>query len=202
MKRAAWVFAGALLLARPAARAEVCAPERQALLLGPLPQGSGPSDLGDVPAPCPANEIGGRIWGSLLIDEPDFYGAIAAGATLRGRYRVTHRWSLLGALDAVTWRMPVNAVVSSSRLDAGPATLGAQRAFLGSGRTVAAGYARVLLPLDTGRRHGVATGVELGASVARALGERWRVNGSLGLPATLVVVDGQSHGRLAPAALV
>jgi hypothetical protein len=194
---AAWcLFVALLLLAAPA----VAQPCGDLLGAGPLLSAPGSADFGQIPEACPGSDLFLRLRGELLADKPDFYGVITAGATLRARYRLGDSWTVTAALDPATWRLPINAVVSSSAVDFGPGTLGAQRSFLWS-RTALAVYGRVLLPFDTARHYGTRWGAELGVSAARRTSARTAVRAGLTLPATLVVVD-RGNGLFLPGALL
>jgi hypothetical protein len=106
------------------------------------------------------------------------------------------------AFDPATWRYPINAVVASSGVGVGPATLGVHRTFtFGWQRTVLTPYARLLLPLDTARHYGSRWGGELGASASRRLGARWGLRGGLGFPSTLVSLGGRGRLALSSSAL-
>ena len=89
------------------------------------------------------------------------------------------------------------------RVDArfGPATIGYHLVLHVTGRTSIAGYARVLLPIDTARQDGLETGLELGGAGRALFGRRWAVDGGLSLAGPLEVTGGVSHGSLVPAAL-
>lgn len=162
---------------------------------GPLIAGPGPADFGQVPEACPGRDLGLRLRGELLANPADFYGVITAGATLRARWSFWQRWYVSAALDPATWRMPINAVVSSTGVGVGPGTLGLHRQFLWR-RLALTPYARVLLPIDTARRHGARHGAELGGAASRRVRKRWNVHGGLAFPATLVVIGGTGHGQV------
>jgi hypothetical protein len=187
--------------AAPTARAQTCAAD-DALGAGAPLAAPGPADFGQTPEACPAsNDLGLRVRGELLIDTDDFYGTVAAGATLRGRFQLGRRWFFSAAIDPATWRFAANAVVDSSAVGVGPATLAAHRLFAWPGDTAAALYARLLLPLDSARHQSTLAGSELGASAARRLRLPIALQGGLSLPMTLAFVGGRTHPRLVPQAL-
>jgi hypothetical protein len=62
-------------------------------------------------------------------------------------------------------------------------------------------YARVLLPLDSARQNGVATGLELGSSLRMPAGARWVIDGGVALTAPAKITGGQTHLSFEPAAL-
>lgn len=193
--------AGAVVLLLLAAVAEAHAQPCDALVdAGPLMSAPGPADLGQIPEACPGRELSLRLRGELLANPADFYGVITVGSTLRARWSFRQRWYVSAALDPVTWRMPINAVVSSSGAGFGPATLGLHRQFAWT-RTSLTPYVRWLVPIDTARRYGARHGAELGVAAARRIRERWSVRGGLGLPATLVVIEGTGHGAFHTSAL-
>jgi hypothetical protein len=206
-RTAAAVGLGLLLAAgaAPSARAAAC-PEAWSAAAGPLPAGGGPADFGAVPEACPASEIALRARGVLLVasSAPDFFGAVAAGAMLRARHAVGERTWISLALDAVTFRYVVNAVVKSSGLALGPPTVGIYRALGHRDDLALAIYGRALLPFDTARQEGVETGGEAGVAARFAAGPGARVGleGGLALAVPVDVVGGQAHPALRPAALV
>lgn len=173
---------------------------RDAIDAGPLVAGPGPADFAQVSEACPGSEIGLRLRGELLIDRPDFHGLVTVGATLRGRLRLSPSWWVSAAVDPATWRFAANAVVESSGIGVGPATVAVHRGFLGA-RTAAALDARLLLPLDTARRYGTRWGAELGGSLAHSLAPRWSIRGGLSAPVLLTTVGGVGHVVFAPGAL-
>jgi hypothetical protein len=187
-----------VLLARPSpASAQPCA---RLVDQGPLIAGPGSSDFGQVAEACPGDDLFLRLRGELAIDKPDFYGAITAGATLRGRYQLSDRWWFSASLDPATWRMPINAVVSSSGVGFGPGTVGAHRSFAWA-RTALSIDAQALLPFDTARHYGARWGLEAGAALARQVRRRGSLHLGLTVPATLVALGGRGHASLSPGLL-
>jgi hypothetical protein len=185
-----------LLLAAPAA-AQPCLEEPAS---GPLLAGPGAADFGQVPETCPATALDLRQRGELLVDTPDFYGTVQVGTTLRARWRFWRNWVASAALDPATWRFAANAVVQSTGVGVGPATLGLARLFQLRSYEVTP-YARLLLPIDTARHYGARWGAELGAAMRRHLTGRLALQGGLAIPSTLVVVGGLGHYGLTPSAL-
>ena len=115
--------------------------------------------------------------------------------------RLNARTWLSLAFDLLTYRYVINAGLAAPGLAFGPPTLGHHRALAAGSRTAAAVYGRALLPLDTARANGVETGLELGAAAARGSPRWWPMEG-VSLAGPLVVIAGQAHGLLQPAALV
>jgi hypothetical protein len=197
MGRAGAVAVIALVAVASPALAEPCA---RPVDRGPLIAGPGATDFGQVAEACGDSDLFLRLRGEILVDRSDFYGVITAGSTLRGRYRLSDRWFFSASLDPATWRLPVNAVVSSSGVGFGPATLGAHATFAWQ-RTALAPYARLLLPIDTARHHGERWGAELGVSASRQVRARGSVRAGLTLPATLVAIGGTGHSLVLPGGL-
>jgi len=201
MGRAGLVAATATLLLGLAAPAWAQPCSAELIDAGPLIAGPGGTDFGQIPEACPATDLFGRLRGELLIDTDDFRGTVIAGLTLRGRWLFAERWYLSASLDPATWRYAVNAVIPSTGVGVGPATVGVHRAFLWNQAAVTP-YARLLLPLDSARHYGVRLGGELGGSASLRLLERGSLRGGISLPATLVVIGGGGHGIFAPSGLV
>ncbi len=181
------------------AHAQTCPP--QAVESGPLFLAPGPADFGQVPEACAATQADLRLRSEILVDRPDFYGALTGAATLRAKLRLGPRWALSAALDAASYRLAVNAAVQSSGVGVGPATVGGARMFE-TEAGLAAIYARVLLPFDSARRHGAVWGGELGVCAARRLPRSLRLAAGASFPATLAVVEGAGHGTLRPGGLL
>jgi hypothetical protein len=193
-----------LALAAPARAEDACGDPRDAAR-GPLPGGTDGADYGSVPETCAGTDLGLRLRGSALVASamPDYYGNVAAAATARLRHRLGHgapTWLSL-AVDLTTFRYVANAVVTSTGLSFGPATLGIHRSFLLGDRAAASVYGRALLPLDTARAEGVRLGFELGATGRRTLGARFGVQGGAAVLSPVVIVGGQEHATFEPVGL-
>jgi hypothetical protein len=201
MDRARALAAGALALALgpAAAHADPCGADP--LDGGPLALAPGAADFGQLPETCARTAVDVRIRGELLVDTSDFYGTITSGATLRGRLRLASHWQVMAALDPATLRYSVNEVLSSTRVTAGPATVGASLSGVDDDAAGAI-YARLLLPFDGARQMGTLWGAEVGGVGARRLRPRLSLQGGVALPATLATVGGVGHGRVTPAGLL
>jgi hypothetical protein len=209
--RAAFIFLGlvAAMVAgagRARANADVCTDPRGAAL-GPLAGGTDAADFGAIPEACAGTDVGMRLRATVLVASanPDFYGAVVATSTLRLRHRLARSsWTWLTlAADLATYRYVVNGPVASQGFGFGPPTLGLHRALGDWSRTAATVYARALLPLDTARGSGVRTGLELGVTGRRLLGQEGRagVQGGLAMLAPIFIVAGQTHTAFKPTAL-
>ena len=168
---------------------------------GVLLAGPNAADFGQIPEACPGTDLFARLRGELLVDKDDFYGVITGGLTLRGRWSFAPGWYLSGALDAATLRYPINAVVTSTGVGFGPATLGLHRAFF-IRKAAITPYLRFLLPPNTARHYGFTAGGELGGSAQVRLLPRLSLRGGLSAPATLTVIGGGGHGIFAPSGLL
>jgi hypothetical protein len=200
MGRAGAVVAVVLLglgLAAPA-RAQPCV---GLLGAGPLLAGPGATDFGQVAEACPDNDLFLRLRGEITADPDDFYGVITVGATLRARWQFRPLWTLSAAFDPATLRYPINAVIKSTGVGVGPATVGIHRSFL-LDRLAVAPYARLLLPFDSARHTGAQFGGELGGSAQYWLCDCGGLRAGISLPATLVAIGGVGHGIFAPSALL
>jgi hypothetical protein len=113
---------------------------------GPVVIGYGEADLGVGRRACPRSEVGlgGQL--GLKIDTPDFYGAVRGAGVLFGSWAATERLEVFAMLEPVAFTFAQNAVLTSTRLTLGHATLGGTFVLL-EGETLAiSGSARVLLP--------------------------------------------------------
>lgn len=176
-------------------RSALAACALDASAVGPAALGPGPADFGQVPAACAGSDVALRLRGDLLVDSPDYYGAIAAGATLGGRLVLGPRWTASAAVDLLTWRYVVNAVVASSGAAIGPGTLGVARLvpLRGGGAAV---FARLLAPFDGARRESRRGGVEAGGAFQLRPWGTLGVQGGLTLPGTLTVTGGVARAAL------
>lgn len=211
------VVAGTLMLTAGVARAaggpppvdaltlDAC-PERWEAANGPLAGGAQPTqpaDFGAIPEACPASDLALRLRGALVDESggPGFFGDVLSDAMLRARRRIgRHGWLWL-AIDFFSYRYVNDASLASNGASFGPPTIGYAQSLTVSHRAAIALYGRLLLPLDTARREGIETGLELGASGRARLDRHWVLDGGLALPGKADVVAGATHARLEPAAL-
>ena len=192
-----------------AARADLAGgacPGRFEAAAGPLAGGTEaaqPADFGAVAETCPGSELSLRLRGELFDGSaaPDFEGRIVASGTVRARRRINARSGIPIALDLLTYQYVNNAGLAATEASFGPATVAYHLVLANGTRGAVAAYARALLPIATGRQSGVETGLELGASGRARLGRRWLADGGVSLAGPLVVIGGQAHGQLQPAAL-
>ncbi len=191
-----------LLASRAAGAAEVC-PSGNDPAAGPLAGGIGPADFGAVPEACGATDASLRLRAGLTVAStmPDYYGSFIGAATLRGRYQLSERSTFSFAADAFNYRYIDNGGLASQVVSAGPATAAFHQMFAVGAETAMSLYARVLLPLDSARQNGVATGLELGSSLRMPAGARWVIDGGVALTAPAEITGGQTNLRFEPAAL-
>lgn len=133
---------------------------------GPVAVGYAEADLGTGRRVCPRTEIGlgGRF--GAIIDTPDFYGAIAAQGVLYGSYALRDTTELFGTLEFFTFTFAQNAVLTSTQMTLGNATVGATQV-LYRGETLVAGVTlRALLPTSFEVPGSRALGAELGANAS------------------------------------
>jgi hypothetical protein len=194
---------GLLLWSWPAAGAPGACPAAGDPAAGPLPGGNRPADFGAVPEACGATDAALRLRVAVLVapDMPDYSGSVLGSAMLRGRYQLRERSTLSFAADVFNYGYVNSGGLASRPASFGPATAAFHQAFALGAETTTALYARLLLPIDTARESGLATGLELGASLRMAAGTRWVIGGGLSLAAPAELVGGQAHGRLEPCAL-
>ncbi len=202
---AALVLSAAVPAAAGDLPGDVC-PCRYEAAAGPLPGGTQaeqPADFGAIPEACAGSDLSLRLRGELAVHSgaPDFSGDIVAGVTLAGRRRLNGRTWISLSVDVLTYRYFNNGGLVGTGTSFGPAALGLHRVLLATPRTVLAGYARALLPIDTARPNGLETGLELGAAARARPSRRWALDGGLSLAGPLIVTEGVAHGRLEPAAL-
>lgn len=113
---------------------------------GPVAVGFGEAELGVARRACPRTEVGlgGQL--GLIIDTPDFYGAVRGAGVLFGSWAASERLELFAMLEPLAFTFAQNAVLTSTRLTLGHATLGGTFVLF-EGETLAiSGSARLLLP--------------------------------------------------------
>jgi hypothetical protein len=197
-----WCVAGT---ARAELAGGVC-PGRFEAAAGPLAGGTEaaqPADFGAVAETCPGSDLSLRLRGELFDGSaaPDFEGRIVASGTVRARRRINARSGISIALDVITYQYVNDAGLAATEASFGPATVGYHLVLASGARAAVAAYARALLPIATARQSGIETGLELGASGRARLSRRWLADGGVSLAGPLVVIGGQAHGQLQPAAL-
>ena len=198
-----------LLCAAGAARADLASgvcPGRFEAAAGPLAGGTSaeqPADFGAVPDACPGSDLSLRLRGELFDGSaaPDFAGRIVATGTVRARRRINARSGISIALDVITYQYVNDAGLAATEASFGPATVGYHLVLASGARAAVTAYARALLPIATARQSGIETGLELGASGRARLSRRWLADGGVSLAGPLVVIGGQAHGQLQPAAV-
>ena len=197
---AVWAGAGA---ARPCRAAADGCPSLWEGAAGPLPGGTGPADFGAIPNPCRADELVFRLRTALLSapSMPDYYGSLIESAMFRFQWVLSRESWLSLAADAITYRYVDSGGLVGSSWSAGPPTVAYYRTLATTTASEAAGYVRILLPLDSARSSGFEAGLELGASVRTRLGPRFALDGGLALTAPVDLIAGEAHGWLEPAGL-
>lgn len=126
--------------------------------------GPGPAGFGAVPEACPASEVGLHTWAAALIDEPDFYGWLNAGAALRFRAVLgEHAWVALQMPGLEHWYV-ANATVESETTEMSAGALGLHSPWALTSSAQIAPYLRLLLPTETVYRNAQRHGVDLGSS--------------------------------------
>lgn len=103
-----------------------------------------PGDLGTGFRPCARDSAGLALGGSLVADTDNFYGSIAAGATIEGS-KALGPWRVHGSLEVVRLDMLLSAF-SSNELGFGHTMVGVQRELVANDRTLVLADARVVLP--------------------------------------------------------
>lgn len=147
---------------------------------GPVSLGYAEADVAVGRRACPRTEVGLGVRLGAIIDTPDFYGAIRADAVLFGSWALAPRWELFATVEAFTFSFAQNAVLTSTKMTLGHATVGATFVILENDAVTVSGSARVLLPTSFELPGARLLGGELGTSASwRPL--KWlEVHGYLG----------------------
>jgi hypothetical protein len=146
-----------------AARAEAFCADASARDLGaPARIGFGPAGFGSLPEVCPASEVGLQGDAALLVATEDFYGTVAAGGAIRGRYALGRGTWVSAWAPGPAFLYVANATVEHSSVDLGPSSLGLHTSVPFSPTIRFAPFVRTLLPTETIYHHAVRYGVEHG----------------------------------------
>lgn len=181
----------ALTLAPAVSWAQRCSRGRAGVPL-PVALTMGPADFGTTPAPCSDPRVGVDLRGAALIDEPDFYGALAAEAVISGTVPITRRLWLTGALTALRYRYVQNATLLATDLGLGPSDLGLHVGLIAQGDLRVSTYVRVLLPTETPTQYALRTGIEAGVAALWTPHRRVNLLGGLSVPVEISFLGG--HG--------
>jgi hypothetical protein len=171
---------------------------------GTLPLGAAGADFGAVPEACLRTDGWLRLRASLLVaaEAPDYYGSVAAGGGVRLRYALGPRWALTFAFDAATYRFVQNAVVSSTGIGVGPATLGVTRTLGARERWKVALFSRALVPLDTARTGWLLGGDAGAAAMVRGARPWLGLQGGVLVGVPVAITGGRVHPAVQAAGVV
>ncbi len=160
---------------------EAVAPEAGAPVRAPLSA----ADFGMIPEACARYELSMRGHLALLIDEPDFYGSLGAGAALRGRLPLPGGGWVSAMFPGYAYRFVANATVEAESSDLSPSTVALHIPVTVSGRLGIAPYVRWLLPTETALENASRFGFEQGISFVAPLHPMFELTGGYALPLLL-----------------
>ena len=120
-------------------------PEAGAPVRAPL----GPSDFGVIPEACPQYELSLRGNMGVLIDEPDFYGVLDLGATLRARLPLPGGGWVSASVPGFAYKFVANATVEADSAYLSASTIGLHVPVHVSSIFSMAPYVRWMLPTET-----------------------------------------------------
>lgn len=160
--------------------------------------GFGPAGFGSLPEACPATEIALQGDATILVATEEFYGSIAAGATVRGRYALGDRVWVSAWAPGPSYFYVANATVDASSVDLGASALGVHVSlpFFGGGRF--APFARALVPTETIYQHAVRYGFDHGFTTAFRALERLEILSGMSFPLLLTDGSGTVHASFGP----
>jgi hypothetical protein len=160
--------------------------------------GFGPAGFGSLPEACPATEVALQGDAALLVATEDFYGSLAAGAAVRGRFAINeHAWVSAWA-PGPSFFYVANATVDASSVDLGPSSLGVHFAIPVSERARLAPFARALLPTETIYQHAVRYGFDQGFTLALGALKELEVLTGMSFPLLLTDGSGTIHTSFGP----
>jgi len=143
------VLGAAVLLLTQPALADPCAGFGDGMPTGPVTAGLLDGDLGTAHRVCGRSEVGLDAGGLLLVDMPEFYGHLSAGATLDGSLAVSERVELFAALEFLRFENVITPIPATA-LGLGHTSLGANWAFLLRERVALGLNGKVVLPTAIG----------------------------------------------------
>jgi hypothetical protein len=164
----------------------------------PLRTGPGPASFGSLPEACPAYEIALQADAAALIAFEDFFGALEAGAALRGRYALSDRAWLSLWFPGIAYRFVANATVEADSLDLGAGAVGLHFGLPLGAATQVSPFVRVLAPTESVFVNATRHGVEHGLSVVHAPWSRVELLSGLAFPLLVTDSYGSLHAVLSP----
>lgn len=133
---------------------------------GPIALGYGEADVATGRRACPRTEVGLGARLGLILDTPDFYGAVDVSALLYGSYKLRDTTELFATLEAVSFTFAQNAVLTSTQLTLGDLTVGGTQVLFMGDRWIVGASARLLLPTSFEIPGARLLGGELGATAS------------------------------------
>lgn len=180
----------ALCLTPEIASAQRCSRGR-AGVPAPIALTVGPADFGTTPAPCSDPRASFDLRASLLIDTPDFYGALGAEGVFSGTVPLVGRLWLSGAFTAVRYRYVQNATLLATDIGLGPSDVGLHVGLFAGDDLRVSTYLRVLLPTESPTQYAARTGFEAGVAALWRPHARVSLLGGLSVPVEMSVLGGR-----------
>lgn len=173
------LLSGVALAQAPEAKVCDVAPHR-ALGEGPVSLGYAEADVATGRRACARTEVGLGARLGLILDTPDFYGAVEVNALLYGSYRLRDTTELFATLEAVSFTFAQNAVLTSTQVTLGDLTVGGTQLLFMGERWAVGASARLLLPTSFEIPGARLLGGELGATATWRPIDWLEVHGYLG----------------------
>lgn len=179
--RYAGLLAGLVVLAPAVAQADPCQHFGFGMATGPVVAPLLDGGLGQARRVCGRSEVALRGGGLILIDRPNFYGRVSAGATLEGSWAPTKTTEIFGGIELVRYDTVITSLTASN-VGLGHTYVGAaHRSVLGE-RTSVGFNGKLVLPTATGLyREARPFGFDFGLSVQFAAHRMVHVHGQLGM---------------------
>lgn len=155
----------------------------RALGEGPISLGYAEADMATGRRTCGRTELGLGARLGLILDTPDFYGAVEVNALLYGSYKLRDTTEIFATLEAISFTFAQNAVLTSTQFTLGDLTVGGTQILYGGEKWAIGASARLLLPTSFEIPGARLLGGELGANAT------WR-------PLTWLEVHGYLGGDL------
>jgi len=189
VKRARRLAAGAFVgaaLASTAASADPCKHFSYGMATGPVVAPILDGGLGRAYRVCGRSEVAIRGGGVLMVDIPNFYGRVSAGATIEGSWAPNKITEIFAGIEAVRYDTVIQSL-SASNIGLGHSFLGGSIRAVTSDRATIAFNSKLVLPTATGLyQEARPFGFDMGVAGQFAATPKVHLRGQVGLLASAV----------------
>lgn len=171
---------------------------------GPVQVAAAPGELGLVRRAEARTEVALAIPGTVVLDEPGFYGMVDGAVAVQGSYAISERLEVFGGLAALQFRYVQNATLTATNLTLGALFLGATWVAISApeGRLDLAPFVRLELPTSLEYQNARPMAVEPGLSLRGVVVPSLRWYAGASMPVAWVFSSGGAHTRVSAAAVL